>query len=513
MFILNKLKNSILFIVILLFFANLIYYVIYNDIFIDNFVNNLEKIFVGMLNPVLNQEVMEHVLLGIINTLFYAYLGLNVGVFIALLCSYFSLKYRKLRFGKILAICLRAPHELIIVLILTIIFGFNVYVAVLAIGLSFGGVIAKVFTDNYNNLVYANFINYQKRGFDYMSNFFFNLFPKGFKNNLDYVIYRFECAFRSSIVLSYIGIVGIGFFINTSLSDSNYSLLFTYLYFLILTMVVIDFLSRKITQVAMRNIIKTTLIAFLIFMISLVVFTIINWSDFLLLFNEKNLYGLEKLLKALKNVLLFKSEVYSKDNLQMLSSYTLQTLQLGLLSITLLIIGVTGYLYLIIIKIKNSSKILEIFFNLISISLRSIPELVIMVILLFIFKPNIFTGALALAIHHLGVQMKLYNNLLHDNYREMILSYSKRNFTALNILVFVIYPQIKRQLVSMYTYRYELIIKSSVVVGTLGAGGLGYLFKLSLSSFNYELMILIVIIYCLLFFLIEFCYFLFQKYL
>lgn len=489
--------KRVLFILLLL---NLILFIINNQILIEN--NNFKQIYSSMFNITITKEILNNVISSILNTFIFAYLGLGFGVMLAMIFTYFSVKYRKLRVGKVFSIFFNSQHELIIVLVLSIVWGINSFVAIFAIALAFSGVMSKVFTSNIDNLEDDNFINYQNKGYTFATNMLFNIFPKSFSINVDYIAYRFECALRSTVVLSYVGIVGIGFYINLALNDSNYNLVFTYVYSLIIFMMVISYLVTKLRKVINKNIFRSTVIYISSVIVLFIIYVNINYIEFNSLFSNARF---ESLTNSIINVITFKSNIYNDTFKNEIIKYTLQTIRMGLISTTILIILVNIYMYYLSLSKKYNNKYLIHITNFINLVLRSIPELVLLSILLFIFKPNIFAGALAIALHNFGIVSKLLNAQFIKHEEKIALAYQK-NYSALTVLVFVISPILSKYLFSTYVYRYEVAIKNSVVIGLLGSGGLGYLFKLKLSAFNYDAVIFICIVYIVLFILNDLIY-------
>ena len=62
------------------------------------------------------------------------------------------------------------------------------------------------------------------------------------------MMYRLECAVRSSSVLSFIGLGGIGFQIQISLQDLKYNQVWTFMFFLIIMILIIDKWSYEIRR-------------------------------------------------------------------------------------------------------------------------------------------------------------------------------------------------------------------------------------------------------------------------
>lgn len=135
---------------------------------------------------------------------------------------------------------------------------------------------------------------------------------------------------------------------------------------------------------------------------------------------------------------------------------------------------------------------------------RSVPELLWATILVFIFKPGIFPGALALALHNFGILGKLSSELIEDMDERPLENLSVAGATESQILVYGIIPAIMPKFINYIFYRWEIIIRSSIVVGFVGAGGLGQAFKLAMSFLKYSEIMLYLICYIALVYIVDF---------
>jgi len=61
-------------------------------------------------------------------------------------------------------------------------------------------------------------------------------------------MYRFECALRSSTIMSFVGLGGLGYQIHLSLSDLEYNEVWTFIFFLIALVVFIDLWSNSLRK-------------------------------------------------------------------------------------------------------------------------------------------------------------------------------------------------------------------------------------------------------------------------
>lgn len=494
-------KNILITICLFCIFVTL-YYILNTDIFINNSLDNLQKLFFYMFHPAMDETVKSNIVTGYYNTFIISITGLILGVYIALLLNFFATKFIKVKIGKYISILFRSVHEIILIYLLMMIFGLNIYIAIFAIGISYGGSICKVFTDNMNETSMTNYKAYKNRKISYKNYYMFNLQPTHFKSNVTYVFYRLECAIRSSIVLSYVGIPGIGFYLSMALNDTNYSNLFAYLYsliiFVIIFSIITGFIKTKITSYSgfVKVFIPVSIIILLTFLLTHLV-------SFTALFQAQNLNGLLKSVDAIKSLVLLDHDFYTKANITKYFYYTVQTISLGIIATVFMVLFLFVSLFFFVTDYCKDNKVLIMINNAISVTTRSMPEIVILTFLLFVFKPSIVSGALALAIHNFGILNNIVKDRFYHNYKTKFTAYKNRNIKPYVLFIFVFIPMLGRDLVNLIFYRFEMIIKSSVVVGILGSGGLGYLLRLNVAMGDFKGVYFVVFIYFVLLLLLE----------
>jgi ABC-type phosphate/phosphonate transport system permease subunit len=116
---------------------------------------------------------------------------------------------------------------------------------------------------------------------------------------------------------------------------------------------------------------------------------------------------------------------------------------------------------------------------------RGIPELFWAMFLLFLFTPGILPGALALAIHNYGILGKLCSEIIEDLDPRPIRSLRSSGAGLGQILIYGVLPVVTPQFLTYGLYRWEEIIRTTIVVGFVSAGGLGRQFNLSMGWFHY----------------------------
>jgi ABC-type phosphate/phosphonate transport system permease subunit len=116
---------------------------------------------------------------------------------------------------------------------------------------------------------------------------------------------------------------------------------------------------------------------------------------------------------------------------------------------------------------------------------RAIPELVWAMVIVFILKPGILPGAIALALHNFGILGKLCSEVIEDTDSRPMRNLASSGASSSQILFYGIIPTVMPKFLTYILYRGEVIMRTSIIVGFVGAGGLGQQFKLSLSYFHY----------------------------
>jgi phosphonate transport system permease protein len=131
-------------------------------------------------------------------------------------------------------------------------------------------------------------------------------------------------------------------------------------------------------------------------------------------------------------------------------------------------------------------------------SLRSIPELVWVLICILAVGIGPFAGTLALGLHTAGVLGKLYAETMEEVPKRPIEALRSLGARPLQILLWAIWPQ-ARPLLSSYTVlRWEMNLRASTILGLVGGGGLGQAIYNNVQlGFYSRLSTLILVIYAL----------------
>ena len=129
---------------------------------------------------------------------------------------------------------------------------------------------------------------------------------------------------------------------------------------------------------------------------------------------------------------------------------------------------------------------------------RAVPELVWAMLIVFFLSPGIIPGALALGIHNLGIVGRLTSEVVENLDPAPARALRAAGASSPKVLLYGVFPQALPLFLTFLMYRWEVVIRTTVVVGFLNAGGLGREFRLRMSWFHYDDVGLLLVWYLLL---------------
>lgn len=115
--------------------------------------------------------------------------------------------------------------------------------------------------------------------------------------------------------------------------------------------------------------------------------------------------------------------------------------------------------------------------------LRSMPELVWALVFVRVVGLGPAAGVLAIALTYGGMLGKVYAEILESGDAQVTQTLLRNGATRLQAFAYGLLPQNAAELTSYTVYRWECAIRSSVVLGFVGAGGLGQQMDSSMKMF------------------------------
>jgi phosphonate transport system permease protein len=116
--------------------------------------------------------------------------------------------------------------------------------------------------------------------------------------------------------------------------------------------------------------------------------------------------------------------------------------------------------------------------------LRSIPELIWALVFVRVVGLGPTAGVLAIALTYGGMLGKVYAEILESGESHATQTLMRNGSGRLQAFVYALLPSHAAELASYTVYRWECAIRSSVVLGFVGAGGLGQQLDNSMKMFN-----------------------------
>lgn len=124
--------------------------------------------------------------------------------------------------------------------------GLGPFPGVLAIGVAYGGMLGKVYSEIFESVNERPLEAIQSTGAGRLQIFFYGWFPQVLPNITSYTLYRWECAVRTSAILGLVGAGGIGQQIQISIRMFNFHEVTTLLLILFALVAGADYVSAKV---------------------------------------------------------------------------------------------------------------------------------------------------------------------------------------------------------------------------------------------------------------------------
>nr|WP_043325840.1 phosphonate ABC transporter [Cyanobium gracile] len=386
----------------------------------------------------------------------------------------------------------RAIHELIWGLLLLQLVGLQPAVAVLAIALPFGALVARVLSDLLDALPTTGLEALRAAGAPAPAALLTALGPALLPGVLSYGGYRLECALRSATLLGVFGLGGLGTDLKLTLQSLAFHELWSGLWLLLAVMLALEAgisLLRRRWLVPGRFVLarrgvgersREMLLALVALLPLCVVVGRALGVDPAALLRWQPLPGLGAGDWAATWALPWPRLVGGTLLLTALAA----SLAVGLAPLLLLVVAPVGWA-------RQGLRLLWALG-------RLWPPPLTALLLLFVLEPGVITAALALGFHNLGVLGRLLLESVDatDPAAEEALACGGSGPRL--ALLYGRFSALARPYLAYGAYRADVILRESVVVGLVGATGLGSQLLESLSSFAWDQLLALVAAYALL---------------
>ncbi|NDJ18331.1 PhnE/PtxC family ABC transporter permease [Myxacorys almedinensis] len=479
----------------------------------------LWRFVVASVHPDVSRNLLDITLRASLVTLAYAVCGTFFSVVIGAVAGVFCsevwwlevlqanhFRYAGFQIIRALLAFPRAIHELIWGLFFLNIWGLDPLVAVVAIAIPFGAITAKVFSEILDETPRQPLLALINSGVAPLAAFLYTLLPQAFLNLLSYSFYRFECSIRAAAVLGIIGAGGLGYEILLSLQSLRYEQLWTFFYALFFLNGCVDFASAALrTQLGCASRIdlnahhppsrnrQNSHRIFGLFPIAIAGVALSFWyiqPDFSKVWSPRSQQLFNQIVQA--------SLPLDFSALPHLMPLSLETVAMSVLAIAIAAIG--GLLlafpatqnFFLLSRVLNRYRgdrllphVMLATARIVLLLCRAIPAPIWALVALYVLFPGILPGAVGLGLHNLGILGRLFAEVI-ENLEQPPLEALKAG-GAPDSLVFLygVLPLTMPRFLAYTLYRWEVCMRETVIVGLVGAGGLGRALTEQLSSFDY----------------------------
>ena len=149
---------------------------------------------------------------------------------------------------RLILAALRSVHELVWAWLLVLALGLSPIAAVLALGIPYGGILGRIFSEILNDVPEGPLRSLRSAGASELEVLVYGRLPMALPQLVSYTLYRFECGIRSAAILSFVGIAGLGYQVQLSLDDLLYNEVWTLLLFLVALVVLVDIWSNLVRR-------------------------------------------------------------------------------------------------------------------------------------------------------------------------------------------------------------------------------------------------------------------------
>ena len=218
----------------------------------------------GFLPPVTSQEFLGLLMKATLQTLAMATAGITLALLLAVPLAFVmteSLSVSRIGPGRgrgvgrlvrgaarMLLLLLRAVPEVVWALVLVRALGLGPGAGVLAIAITYGGMLGKVYAEILESSDTRPARALLEAGSGRIAALLYGLMPGAAQELASYTVYRWECAVRASVVMGFVGAGGLGQLMDQSMKMLNGGEASTILLTFLLLVLLADFLSAALRR-------------------------------------------------------------------------------------------------------------------------------------------------------------------------------------------------------------------------------------------------------------------------
>lgn len=384
----------------------------------------------------------------------------------------------------------RSVHEILVALLLVEVLGFDPLVAVLAIGLPFGAVTAKVYADAIDDADTAGFDTLRASGATRPMALLYGTGPLVRAEFVAYGFYRLECAIRSAAVLGIVGVGGLGFQLDLSFESLRYQEIWALIFALMLLSGCADAVSSTVRRAPGRVPVRWVGAAGLVLII---------WSARYVELNVAALWSDRTLRRIPEFVADLVPPRLGPGGWRELWAATVDTVALSFIALVIAVVaGLIGAAMVrrpAVVAARRrfgvgwrpGAKVVLLLF-------RAVPAPIWAFLFVLILFPGLWPGAVALGVYNSGVLGRLFAEAIETRPADAEHAVALTGASGAMRWWYGVLPDAMPRLVSLSLYRGEVIVRETIVIGVVGAGGLGQLIRNHLAARDFAAVSAVVLV-------------------
>lgn len=393
----------------------------------------------------------------------------------------------------------RGLHEAVWGLLLVNVLGLDPWVAVLAIGVPYGAMTAKVVADLLDEAPRAAHAALVRAGAGRGRALAYGVLPLAAPDLLSYAFYRLECSVRSAVVLGIVGAGGLGFQLDLSFSAARYGEMWTVLAALVLLCAATDLASsavrgrlsasrswsRQDPEGRLRPARDRVWPAAVLATGALTV-----WAWTFLDVRLSTLWSDRAVTQARALAAAAWPPRADPALLAELWRLSVQTFQMSLLAFLL---STAAGAVLAAVAARPSAPRpgavrlgAHLLARAVLLLCRAVPPPVWALLVLFLLRPGLLPGAVALAAYNLGILGRLMAEGQEALSPAPVRALQRSGAPRAGAWLYAVLPRVVPKDLAYGLYRWEVAARETVVVGLVGAGGLGQLLARQTAGFDWR---------------------------
>jgi len=116
---------------------------------------------------------------------------------------------------------------------------------------------------------------------------------------------------------------------------------------------------------------------------------------------------------------------------------------------------------------------------------RGLPEIVTLLLCVVAFGLGPLPGVIALSIGSIGMLAKLLADAIEEIEPHVLESVRATGATGWQVIRYAVLPEVFPSLLANCLFRFEVNVRASVLLGAVGAGGIGYELNVAMESLEY----------------------------